>query len=47
MTLFLPITIAPGQLPCELLGPSDIFQHISFLGKDKCLAEKAEGKGQA
>uniref|UniRef100_A0A8C3KDW4 ArfGAP with RhoGAP domain, ankyrin repeat and PH domain 3 n=1 Tax=Calidris pygmaea TaxID=425635 RepID=A0A8C3KDW4_9CHAR len=47
MTLFLPIIIAHGQLPCELLGPSDIFQHISFSGKDKRLAERAEGKGQA
>lgn len=47
VTLFLPITIAPGQLPCELLEPSDIFQHISFSGREKCLAERAEGKGQA
>lgn len=47
MTLLLPITIAPGQLGCLLLGLSDIFQHISFPGKETRLAESAEGKGQA
>lgn len=47
VTLFLPVTIAPGQLPCELLEPSDIFQHISFSGREKCLAARAAGKGQA
>lgn len=47
MTLFLPVTTAPGQLLCELLGPSDIFQHVSFSVKEKHLTERAEGKGQA
>lgn len=45
--VFLPITAAPGQVPCELLGLSGIFQHISFPGKQNRLAERADGKGQA
>lgn len=46
-TLFVSITTATGQAPCELLGLSDISQHISFPGKEKSLAERVDGKGQA
>lgn len=46
-TVFLPIIIAPGQSSRDLLALSDIFQHISFPGKEKRLTERADGKGQA